>query len=147
MRPWIYDRLIADTDLQSDLGGVEGIKTRVMPRRSQETIVGPRPFIIFGLGNDTNERINDDTATGEDDVKAHRQFWQVWIHDDNDSYAKIDDLVETVKRLFQGASSPPHDVTTTLWLETSQEFSNQTYNTLFRYIRFQSIISKGGTSS
>jgi len=32
------------------------------------------------------------------------------------------------------------------YLETSAEFSNQTYNTIFRYIRFQAIIAKGAAA-
>lgn len=144
MRAWIYDTLIASTDLQAELGGVEGIKTRVMPRRSQESTPPEvdKPFIIFGLGNDTNELLTDSTADDEDGF-AHRQFWQIWVHDEDSSYVLIDDLVEVVKNLFLGASSPAHKVLTTRWLETSQEFNNQTYGTNFRYIRFQSIIAKG----
>jgi hypothetical protein len=29
------------------------------------------------------------------------------------------------------------------WLETSQEFSDQTFGTIFRYLRLQAVISKG----
>lgn len=145
MRSWLYDLLVLDPDLQLELGGAEGITERVLPRRSQQNINIPSPFLIFGLGNDSNEQLTDDTATDED-AHAHRQFFQVWVHDTNDSYVKIDDLVEKIKRLLKGKSSKTHGVLAVLWLETSQEFSNQTYNTQFRYIRFQAIMAKGGTS-
>lgn len=146
MRPWLYDTLILDEDLQSDLGGVEGIKTRVIPRRSRGNILGPRPFLVFGLGNDTNEQLNDSTADDED-VVAHRQFFQIWVHDEGESFVKIDELVDKVKKSLTGEQSFSHQVVTIRWLETSQEFNNETYNTNFRYIRFQAIIAKGGTTS
>lgn len=146
MRPWLYDTLVLDADLQLDLGGAEGIRTRVHPRRSKGNIIGPRPFLVFGLGNDTNEQLKDSTADDED-VVAHRQFFQIWVHDEGDSFVLIDDIVEKVKKALTGKQSPAHRVVTVRWLETSQEFNNETYNTNFRYIRFQAIIAKGGTTS
>lgn len=142
MRAWLYDTLTLDPELQSMLGGVEGITKRVMPRRSQTTIEGPRPFLIFGLGNNTNEDLGDPTAN---DVEADRQFFQIWIHDeDSGSYALIDDFIPVLKRVLVGATSPPDRIMTIAWLETSQEFNNETYHTLFRYIRFQAILGRTG---
>lgn len=142
MRAWLYDLLTTDVPLQSDLGGAEGIKDRVMPRRSEGDILSAKPFLIYGLGNSTDEGLVDSTAN---DGQAERQFFQVWIHDEGGSYALIDDLVKKVKKRLIGASSPANRVTTIRYLETSQEFNNETYNTIFRYIRFQAIIATGGT--
>lgn len=144
MRAWLYDLLVTDPNLQTELGGDTGIRERVMPRRSQGTINVAKPFLIFGLGNATNEQLEDSTAN---DAEAQRQFFQIWIHDEGESYVLIDDLVEMVKARLIGASSPPDKVMTTRYLETSQEFNNETYGTNFRYIRFQAIIAKGGTPS
>lgn len=140
MRAWLYDRLTTDPNLWPYLGGEFDIQRRVMPRRSQENILGPRPFIIYGLGNTSNEQLGDSTAQ---DHEAYRQFFQIWIHDEGGSYFDIDDIVEVVKKRLEGASDPISHLTTVIWLETSQEFNNETYNTLFRYIRFQGIISQG----
>lgn len=146
MRALIYDLLTTDEDLQSDLGGAEGILDRVMPRRSRENILGPRPFLIFGLGNSTGEQLADPTSVGvEPEKDAERQFFQVWVHDDSESFVRIDRMVDTVKKRLTGASSAPHGVLTIAYLETSQEFSNETYNTIFRYIRFQAIVVKERT--
>lgn len=140
MRAFLYDLLTSDPDLQSDLGGAGGILDRVIPRRSQENILVARPFLIFGLGNSSSEQLVDSTADGPEDKTADRQFFQIWIHDDSMSFKKIDDLVKVVKDLVTGASSTQFRILTIQYLETSQEFSNETYNTLFRYIRFQAII-------
>lgn len=145
MRAWLYDLLITDPDLQPIFGGVDGIKTRVVPRRSQENINIPAPYIIFGLGNATSEDLGDSTADGPQDRDAERQFFQIWIHDEGESFVQIDDLIEKVKKRLIGASDPVSRVLTVRYLETSQEFSNQTYNTIFRYIRFQAIKTTGGT--
>lgn len=145
MRVWLYDTLTQDTELQGMLGGVEGIKTRVIPRRSQTSIEVQSPFLIYGLGNNTNEGLGDPTAN---DVDAHRQFFQIWIEEeDSGSYAKIDEFIPVIKRLLTGASSPENNIMTIAWLENSQEFNNETYNTLFRYMRFQAILGKTGATS
>jgi hypothetical protein len=144
MRAWLYDRLTADTDLQQDLGGVDGIKDRVIPRRSRGDILVPRPFLIFGLGNATDEQLGDSTAN---DAEAERQFFQIWVHDEEESYILIDNMITKVKKNLIGASSVPDKILTVRYLETSQEFNNETYNTNFRYIRFQAIRAKAGTPS
>lgn len=142
MRTWLYNRLTLDPELQSMLGGVEGIRTRVMPRRSETHVAGPRPFLIYGLGNDTNEELGDPTAN---DVQANRQFFQIWIHDeDSGSYTLVDDFIPVIKRVLVGATSPADRIMTIAWLETSQEFNNETYDTLFRYMRFQAILGRTG---
>jgi hypothetical protein len=145
MRTWLYDLLISDEALQAELGGVEDIKQRVVPRYSETTINLPKPFLIYGLGNSTDEGLVDDTDLEE--PEAERQFFQVWVHDEGGTFSLVDDLVEKVKDRLRGASSAQHKVTVVRYLETSSEFSNITYNTIFRYIRFQAIRAQGGTSS
>jgi hypothetical protein len=140
MRTFLYDHLTSSEDLQEHLGGVEGIQDRVMPRQSQENILAERPFLVYGLGNSSNEDLGDPTAN---DYEAERQFFQVWIHDEPGDYQLIDDLAEMVKRRLVGMNVPQYHITTIAFLETSAEFSNQTYNTIFRYIRFQAIKSQG----
>lgn len=134
MRVWLYDTLIAAPTVE------ELVEDRVFPRESFDSSVVKKPFLVYGLGNDTNEHLSD-----EDDHEAHRQFFQIWIHDEGGDYSVIDDGVQAVKDLMKGASSKEFSITTVRWLETSQEFSDQTMNTIFRYIRFQAIISRGAT--
>ncbi len=140
MRAWLYDTLTSSTDLQTELGGAGGIGDRVVPRRSEFLVPRVKPFLIYGLGNESSENLSDSTA---DDVEATRQFFQVWVHDEGGSYVRIDDLVEMIKKALVGKSHPPSKIITVRFLETSQEFSNETYGTNFRYIRFQAIIAKG----
>lgn len=102
------------------------------------SVNSPKPYIVYGLGNDTNEDLSEDSLH-----EAHRQFFQVWIHDEGASYDQVDDMVEIVKSRLKNASDKNSRITTVRWLETSQEFSNETLNTIFRYVRFQAIISKG----
>jgi hypothetical protein len=144
MRTWLYDRLTTDPDLQSDLGGAEGITDRVVPRRSQGTVPFLKPFLIYGLGNSTNEGLCDSTANDSDDKDADRQFFEVWVHDDSGSYNKIDSIIAKVIRNLSGASSPVDGIVTVIYLETSQEFNNESYGTIFRYIRFQAVKVRGG---
>lgn len=140
MRAWLYDRLTTHQPLWEAMGATSTtVKKQVVPRESQSNINLPKPFLVFGLGNETNEALSD-----ENDHRASRQFFQVWVHDEGGSFSRIDNnIIPVVKDLLIGASDKASMVTTILWLETSGEFSNETYNTLFRYIRFQAIISKG----
>lgn len=134
----MFDTLTHDPDLRGVLGGPQDILRRVIPRESQTTINLPKPFIIYGLGNATNENLSEDP-----DHEAYRQFSQVWIHDEGGDYNLIDDMVEMVRKAFHGKGSAAHGIITARWLENSGEFANETYNTLFRYVRFQFIVAKG----
>lgn len=140
MRAFLYDTLTQNTALQAKLGGASNILTRVMPRRSVQEIPEEGLFLIFGLGNATSEQLEDSTAN---DAQAERQFFQVWIHDPGGSYMQIDEVVPLVKKALVGKSHKPSKLLTIAYLETSQEFNNETYNTNFRYIRFQGIIAEG----
>lgn len=139
MRAFLYDLLTTDAELQSLFGWtLEEAQDRVIPRQSEESINIPAPYIVYGLGNNTNEALAEDT-----DHTAHRQFFQVWIYDEGGDYGLIDDAIPVVKRILVNAHDTVSKVTTILWLETSAEFYNETYNKLFRYIRFQAIVSEG----
>lgn len=144
MRAWLYDLLTTDEDIANALGGVEAVVDRVVPRRSQDDINIPTPYIIYGLGNATDEGLGDSTAG---DVEAERQFFEVWVHDAGGTFTTIDDIIVLVKKRLTGATNPAANVMTIRYLETSGEFSNETYNTIFRYIRFQAIRAKEGTPS
>lgn len=151
MRTWLYDTLTSSTELQSDLGGVEAIKSRVIPRRSQQVMPQAEepsedvtPYLAFGLGNSTSENLADSTAQDLNDKDADRQFFEVWVYDDGGSYLKIDSLVAKIIKLLNGAASPENQVLTVIYLETSSEFSNETYGMNFRYIRFQAVKVRGG---
>lgn len=144
MRAWLYDLLWTDPELQDllNLTAVQ-LQDRVMPRRSQQDVVNlETPFLIYGLGNDTNEGLVDDTSSYE--VEAERQFFQVWVHDQGGDFGLIDDIVRVVKARLRGQQSVPDRVLVVQYLETSQEFNNETYGTNFRYIRFQAIKAKVG---
>lgn len=134
----MYDLLNHSPELKALMLDVPPMADRIVPRESQNTVNLSKPFIIYGLGNNTNEDLSED-----EDHEAHRQFFQIWIHDEPGSYIRIDDAIRIIKALFNGRSHPPSHVLTVRWLENSAEFSNQTYNTIFRYMRFQAIIAKG----
>lgn len=141
MRVWLFNLLRTSPEIQTLMGYTqEEMNDQVVPRESQRTINLTKPFLVYGLGNNTNENLSEDP-----DHIAHRQFFQVWVHDDAGSFLMIDRVVEEVKSLLVGASSLADQVTTVRWLETSQEFSNETYNTIFRYVRFQAVVSRGVT--
>lgn len=147
MRAWLYDTLVSLPGLQEIWGdgdpvaGAVALASRVVPRESQDTINLVKPFIVYGLGNATTEGLSD--STDPDVVDPERQFSQIWIHDEGGDYGLIDSIIPIIKRGLVGQGSPEHNVLTTRYLETSQEFANETYGTILRYIRFQHIIAQG----
>lgn len=143
MRAWLYDLLTQDNDLQTLMGyTAQEMLQQVIPRESAETVNRRKPYLVYGLGNATNEDIAEDI-----DYEAYRQFFQIWIHDEGGSYLLIDQIVHRLRKLLVGQTDPGSKVSAVRWLENSQEFSNQTYNTIFRYARFQAIISEGAPIS
>lgn len=139
MRVWLYDTLASDPALLDFVDDDDPTtQPRIFPRESLGSSVVPKPYIVYGLGTNTNEQLAED-----DDHEADRQFFQIWIHDEGGDYTQIDDMIEVVKDLLRNASSKADNVIMVRWLETSQEFSDQTMNTIFRYIRFQAIRARG----
>lgn len=143
MRVWLYDKLTSHQPLLDFVDDPDDpeMLPRVYPRESFDSSVVQKPFLVYGLGNDTNEGLAED-----DDHEAHRQFFQIWLHDEGGDYSVIDAMIPVVKKLLINASSKEHNVMGVRWLETSQEFSDNTMNTIFRYIRFQAIIGKGAST-
>lgn len=139
LRTFLYDRLYTCQPLQT-LWGVDeqGLKSRVYPRRSQFVVPQTKPFLIYGLQTLSNEALAEDQ-----DHRAERQFFQVWIHDEDGDYSVIDDTIPVIIKCLVNATHPPANVSGVNYLETSQEFNNETYGTAFRYIRFQAILSSG----
>ena len=104
---------------------------RVFQQASVLTAQHYKPFLIYTIGNNTDEGMADpDTYT------PSRQFFQVYIHDAVGDYAQIDDLIKLVKTAFLTAALPD-DVSGVQYLETSRDLDDPTLQTIMRYVRFQ----------
>lgn len=134
VRTWLYSKLTDPNALAlRDL-----IQDRVFAKKTMQSSVEEHPYIVFKLGNDSNENLAET-------VDAHRQFIQIFVHDYSDTevgdYGRIDDIIAELKKILINASSGPDGVISVLYLETSQDLDDQTLSTVFKYIRFQ-IITK-----
>jgi hypothetical protein len=108
---------------------------RIIQASAMKEATVTKPYIVYHLGNNTNELLADDHP-------ASRQFFQVYIHDEPGDYQQIDAIVLAVKASLVGLGSKPDGLITTRYLETSQDFNDETLRTIFRYIRFQFILSR-----
>lgn len=90
-----------------------------------------KPFLIYTMGNITDEGMSDPDA-----FQPSRQFFQVYIHDEVGDYSKIDDLVKIIRDVFLTAGLPD-DVSGLQYLETSRDLDDPTLQTIMRYMRFQ----------
>lgn len=136
----MYDLLTNDVPLKT-LVGATRTDQWLFPRESLVSANVITPYLAYGLGNNTNEDLAED-----DDHIANRQFLQIWAFDAGADYNLIDDVLDRVKVLLHNAQSPPDLVTRVGWLERSQDFYQQTLEAVFRYDRYQAIISKGSVT-
>lgn len=129
-REFIYSTLLTIPSID-ELGGLDD--PRIFSKKSMTSAYEDHPFVVFKLGVDSNMDLSEDT-------RMTRQYFQIWCHDatedDNSDYMRIDKILSEIKDVFQVAGSAEHKVFSTSFLETSQDFNDDTLNTIFKYNRF-----------
>lgn len=129
MRQFVYDRLTGDA-------GIEAlVADRVKQGESMIVAELGAPFLVYRIGNETNELFS------EDDPKPHRVFFQVYIHDRGGDYTRIDDLVKLVIAALSGGPYPEYKILRVNYLETSRDLDDAEMGTIVRYVRFQAVRS------
>lgn len=129
-RAWLHQTILTNSALNIFHNG------RVYQAQSMRTADLPKPYIVHRFGNDTDENI------AESDIQPHRQFFQVYVYDEIGDYVQIDQAIYALKQALSSAlHSPPDNVITVIYLETSQDFIDETLCAIFRYARFQLIMS------
>lgn len=126
-RSWLYNTLLNDGPLSAV------VADRVIQGGGLRDANVTVPFIVYHLGNDTDENL------AESGPAPHRQFFQVYVHDDSGDYTRIDNIGYLVKNALRNGTDRG-DILTIRYLETSQDLSDETLNTIFRYLRFQFIM-------
>lgn len=133
-RTFVYGKLTDQAGPVAPLVG--GDNPRVFAKKSMTSAVEDHPYIVYKLGNETNEDLAEDQ-----DVS--RQYVQIWVHDFHDSeigdYMKIDEVIAAIKLAFKNAGSASDGIWTSRFLEVSQDLNDDTLKTLFKYIRYQLI--------
>lgn len=123
-RKFVYD-LLNQPGLQSF------VQDRVFQQGSLLTAQTLKPFLVYSMGNNTDEEMSD-----PDNFSPCRQFFTVWVHDDEGSYDLIDDIVNEIKRTFLTAPTSG-SVCGVQYLETSADHDDPTLQSVMRYVRFQ----------
>lgn len=134
VRTWLYSQLIDPEKPLFDL-----IQDRVYAKKSMQSSVSEHPYVVFKLGNATNEEISET-------LDVYRQFVQIFVHDFTDDtvgdYGRIDEVIKAIKKLLINNQSPADGVVTVKFLETSQDLNDETLSTVMKYIRFQIIVKE-----
>ena len=129
-RTFVYSRLTVPS-VANFVGGVDN--PRVFAKKTMTSAVEEMPFIVYKLGVESNLDIAEDE-------RLVRQYLQVWVHDvdseDHADYMRIDEVLSAVKESLHLASSISDGVISSEFIETSQDFNDDTLNTLFKYSRF-----------
>lgn len=131
IRAWLYGKL-STSPIAEKIGGLD--QPRVFAKKTMTSSIELHPYVVYKLGYNANEAIAED-------VLVERQFLQIWVHDYSDGesgdYELIDLVIEEIKQVLHNATSKEHGVILCTYLETSQDLSDETLNTVMKYIRFQ----------
>lgn len=138
MRIWLHQRLVADPALRDSLFA----DVDPMPADAEDSVYGShslegvperKPFIVHDMGNDTSERLGEEST-------AHRQFATIYVHDEGYDYTRIDQVITALKSLLDNSpSAPGFGVITCHYLETSRDLEDDQMGTIVKYARFQII--------
>lgn len=138
MRIWLHQRLVADPALRDILFAgddplPDDAEDSVYGSHSLEGVPERKPFVVHDMGNDTSERLSDDST-------AHRQFVTIYVHDVGYDYTRIDQVIAELKSLLNNPpSAPGFGVMTCHYLETSRDLEDDQMGTIVKYARFQII--------
>lgn len=128
-RTWLYGKLTSTPQVSG----------RVFAKKTMTSGVEQHPYMVFKLGNNTNEELAET-------VDASRQFIQIFVHDYADKdvadYTKIDEIIASLKASLVNQSSAEDGILTVIYLETSQDLDDDTLNTVMKYVRFQLVLKE-----
>ena len=134
IRQWLYDTLLNDPNLSAVVGD------RIFQGESMTSAQITKPYLVYRLGNDTDENFGGE---GRTDPQPHRTFFQVYIHDEPGDYDVIDNAVRLIKNAFRAVGGSPEDgIMAVRYLETSRDMDDADLATILRYCRFQFILSR-----
>ena len=132
-RSFIYRTIINTPEVTALVGDTN---PRVFAKKSMTSNVEEHPFIVYKLGNETPEMMNEQ-------LEVTSQYFQVWVHDYHDTvmadYDRIDQIILALRKAFWLKGSKEENVWDTSWVETSQDLNDETLNTVFKYVRFRLI--------
>jgi hypothetical protein len=123
-RQFIWD--VLNTESVTNLVG-----DRIFPQGSLLTGQIQKPFLVYTVGNNTDEGMAD-----PDSFQPSRQFFQVYIYDEVGDYTRIDSIIKVLKNAFL-TSPTSGDVCGIQYLETSRDMDDSTLESIMRYMRFQ----------
>lgn len=128
LRSWMRDQLVLDPAL------AEVIEERVYQSASLRDATIKTPFLVYHMGNDTDEALGYGAT-------AHRQYFMIYVHDQYADYVRIDAIIDLVIAALRDRGSAKEGVYTVRFLEKSQDMTDASLNTIFRYLRFQFVMS------
>lgn len=134
-RQFVYRTLVTTPEVTDLIGGDN---PRVFAKKSMTSSREDHPFIVYKLGNSTATGV---TGEDEDLDDIDNQFVQIWVHDfanaEVSDYTLIDTVLAAIKVAFKNSSSEQDGVFGVQYLETSQDFNDETLSTVFKYARYQ----------
>lgn len=128
-RSFLYGQLTHSSELQAFVGD------RIFQGSSMLTATTPKPYIVYHLGNNTDERLAEDHP-------ASRFFFQLYVYDEVGDYVQIDAIGDTLRTLLTGTGSKAEGIVTTRYLERSQDLIDEKLRAAFNYLRFQWVVSR-----
>jgi len=133
MRQWLYETLVQSSSLAAVLGvELSKLPERVVQGESLDTRLITKPYLVYTLGNNTDERLSDEDT-------ASRQFFTIFVHDEPWDYLRVDSIMTVIKTLLIQRQVKLYGILSVIHLEDSRDLDDSTLGTILRYMRFQAI--------
>lgn len=125
MRQWLHETLTADATLMALLqGGVHAA-------RGFDSVPATKPFLVHRGSTDTPDIMDGNVAV------ASTRYWWVWVHDDPGDYTRIDDVLDRVRIVLQGARGGSQSgIVVARWIDSSDDLFDDQMGTVCRYDRY-----------
>jgi len=131
VRQWLYDVLTGDPDVAALVGSRVHQGESILRAPTKPEL----PMLVYRFGNVTSERLGQGST-------ANRVFFQVYVHDKPADYTRIDQICAAlIGALHQSGPFPGEHILDTIWLETSRDLDDEYFQSVMRYVRFQSTLA------
>ncbi len=134
MRTWLHQSLAGHPQIHELVG------SRIYQGESMTSTPKTKPFMVHRLGNASPIPWTGDVT--EEQLPQQRYF-SIYVHDTKGDYTRIDGMLDLLRLwLPTVAPVPTENILEVRYLEMSRDLDDAAFDTIQRYIRFLTILSR-----
>jgi hypothetical protein len=134
-----YDLRLRITDLMIEDPKLDHLLHEQVYQRSGMLKEQPpklRPFVVYHLGSEVPEG-----TMSSADQRPTRRNVQIWVHDILGDYARIDEILDRIRTVFEEAQ-PDGTLLELRFIERSIDLLDPEMHTITRFSRFQATLTE-----